>query len=302
MRTPTRQSLGAVMATMAMVALAACGGGTDDNGQADGGGDTGGGDKSLTIGYIPWDEDIAVTHVWKQVLEDKGYEVEMKQLDVAPTFVGLSQGDIDLFFDAWLPTTHSDYWDQYGDEVEDIGVWYDNAKLTIAVPEYVDAQSIADLKGNAETFDGRIVGIEPGAGLTRITKDEAMPTYGLDDYKLLTSSTSAMLSELKKATNNQEPIVVTLWRPHWAYEAFPIRDLEDPEGAMGEAEEIHTLAREGFGEEFPEVTAMLKKFSMDDEQLGSLENLTLREHQKDPAKGAEIWLKDNPDFVKSLEG
>ncbi|HET6626352.1 MAG TPA: glycine betaine ABC transporter substrate-binding protein [Nocardioidaceae bacterium] len=300
MRTPTRRVLGAVLATVSMVALAACGADTDETDSA--GGDGGGEDKSLTIGYIPWDEDIAVTHTWTKILEDEGYDVEMKQLDVAPTFVGLAKGDIDLFFDAWLPTTHSDYWDKYGDQVEDIGVWYDNAKLTIAVPEYVDAKTIADLKGNADTFDGKIVGIEPGAGLTRITKDEAIPTYGLDDYNLLTSSTSAMLSELKKATDNEEPIVVTLWRPHWAYDAFPIRDLEDPEGAMGEAEEIHTLAREGFSEDFPEVTDMLKKFTMDDTQLGSLESLVLREQKDDPEKGVEMWLEDNADFVKSLKG
>jgi glycine betaine/proline transport system substrate-binding protein len=298
MRTTKRRILGALSATVAMVALAACGGSSEA-------GDTeasGGSDKSLTIGYIPWDEDIAVTHVWTQVLEDKGYDVEMKQLDVAPTFVGLAEGDIDLFFDAWLPTTHSDYWEDYGDQVEDIGVWYDNAKLTIAVPEYVDAQTIADLQGNASTFDGKIVGIEPGAGLTRITQDEAMPTYGLDDYELVTSSTAAMLTELQKATENKEPIVVTLWRPHWAYDAFPIRDLEDPEGAMGEAEEIHTLAREGFSEDFPEVTAMLENFTMDDAQLGALENLVLREHKDDPATGAQVWLEENPDFVESLEG
>jgi len=298
MRTNTRRVLGAVTASVAMLALAACGGNSDASGDNASGGE----DNTLTIGYIPWDEDIAVTHTWAQVLEDQGYDVEMKQLDVAPTFVGLSKGDIDLFFDAWLPTTHSDYWDKYGDQVEDIGVWYDNAKLTIAVPEYSDMHSIADLKGNADTFDGKIVGIEPGAGLTRITKDEAIPTYGLEDYNLLTSSTAAMLSELQKATENEEPIVVTLWRPHWAYDAFPIRDLEDPEGAMGEAEEIHTLAREGFSEDFPEVTEMLKNFQMDDAQLGALENLVLREHKDDPAEGASMWLENNPDFVESLKG
>ena len=26
-----------------------------------------------------------------------------------PTFVGLDRGDIDLFFDAWLPSTHASY-------------------------------------------------------------------------------------------------------------------------------------------------------------------------------------------------
>lgn len=292
-------------ASVAMLGLAACGGSSSS--ATSGNGDTsasgGGSGKSITIGYIPWDEDIAVTNTWKKVLEDKGYNVTMKQLDVAPTFVGLAQGDIDLFFDAWLPNTHADYWAKYGSKIDDVGVWYDNAKLTIAVPDYVDVQSLSDLKGKANEFNGQIIGIEPGAGLTRITKDKMMPAYGLNDsYKLVTSSTSAMLASLKKAVDAKKPIVVTLWRPHWAYAAFPIRDLKDPKGAMGKAEKIHTLARKGFAQDFPQVTSMLKNFTMDDQQLGSLENLVLQQNKDNPQAGVDAWLKDNQDWLSSLGG
>ncbi len=307
MKRTLRSIATATTAGIAILGLAACG--SSDSGSA--GSDTasgsssasGGGGGTITIGYIPWDEDITVTNTWKQVLEDQGYTVETKQLDVAPTFVGLSKGDIDLFFDAWLPKTHEDYWKKYGDKIDDMGVWYDNAKLTMAVPDYVDVQSIADLKGKADEFNGKIIGIEPGAGLTRITQDQAIPDYQLgDSYKLLTSSTAAMLSELKKATDAKKPVVVTLWRPHWAYAAFPIRDLKDPKNAMGDAEKIHTLARQGFANDFPDVAKMLGKFTMNDEQLGSLENLVLQENSDDPAKGVNEWLKDNPDFVSQLTG
>src|SRR3546814_14555951 len=74
---------------------------------------------SVTIGYIPWDEDIAVTYLWQHVLEENGFDVTLEQLDVAPNFVGVAEGDLDLFFDTWLPLTHEDYWTQYGDQVDD---------------------------------------------------------------------------------------------------------------------------------------------------------------------------------------
>lgn len=257
---------------------------------------------SVTIGYIPWDEDIAVTYLWQHVLEENGFDVTLEQLDVAPTFVGVAEGDLDLFFDTWLPITHEDYWTQYGDQVEDLGVWYDNAKLTIAVPEYVDATTIADLAGMEDTFGSEIVGIEVGAGLTRVTRDEAMPAYGLDGYDLTTSSTTAMLAALKEATEGEEPIVVTLWRPHWAYAAYPIKDLEDPEGAMGDAEEIHTIARKGFSEEFPDLAEAISAFQMDDELLGSLEAAIFQDNPDDPAAGVAAWAAENQEFVDSLLG
>ncbi len=248
---------------------------------------------TVHIGWMPWDEDIAVTYLWKDVLEGEGYTVELTQADAALIYSGVAEGDLDLFFDAWLPVTHEDYMAEYGDRIEDIQVWYDNAKLTWAVPEYVDAQSIADLKGMADTFDSRIIGIEPSAGLMRISINDVVPGYELDDYEVVEGSTPAMLAELERATNDEEPIVVTLWRPHWAYGVYDIRDLEDPEGLLGDAEEIHILGTDGFSAEFPEVAEWLGNFEMNDDQLASLENLIINEYGEGEEEAAvDEWLSD----------
>lgn len=282
----------AVASALALSLLAACGPGDTGSG--------GGASKQLTIPIAAgWDEDIAVSHLWKYALEQKGYQVKLPQVDIGPAFAGVAKGDFDLFFDAWLPETHSDYWKQYQNRVEDLGIWYDSATLNIAVPKYVDAETIGDLKGMESTFGGTITGIDSGAGLTRITRDEAMPKYGLDGYKLRTSSTTAMLSALKKATDAKKPIVVTLWHPHWAYSAFPIKDLKDPEGAMGKAEEVHFIGRKGFSQDFPDMAKAFKQFKIDDKTLASLENTVLQEHD-DPAAGAEAWAKQNQDFVDAM--
>ncbi|MGB6058866.1 MAG: glycine betaine ABC transporter substrate-binding protein [Microthrixaceae bacterium] len=292
--------LAGLLLPLAMVA-AACSSDSDD-GSADS--DSGGSDaKTISIAYIPWDEDIAVTYLWKQVLEDNGYKVSAEQLDVAPTFQGIADGNVDLFFDTWLPTTHADYWEEFGDKVEDLGVWYDNAILTIAVPDYMDADSIADLASVADQVNGEIIGIEPGAGLTRVTKDEAIPGYKLGDaFKLVTSSTTAMLTALDKAIAEKEPIVVTLWRPHWAYSAYPIRDLKDPEGLMGGAEEIHVIGRKGFSDDHKEVADALANFKLDDEQLASLEAEIFGDDPSNPdiEGGVSRWIKDNQDFVDGM--
>lgn len=249
--------------------------------------------KTIKIGWIPWDEDVAATYLWKRILEDEGYQVELTQLDVAPVFEGVASGDLDLFLDAWLPVTHEDYWAEYGDQLEDLTVWYDNGLLTWAVPEYVDVESIADLAGREDEFGGRIIGIEPGSGLMRVSREAVMPGYGLEDYELVEGSTPAMLAELERAIKEEAPIVVTLWRPHWAYSAFPVKDLEDPKGLLGEAEELHAVAREGFSADFPEVAEWISAFELDDEQLASLEDLVLNEYGSGQEEAAvEEWLSD----------
>lgn len=297
--------LGALLA-LGLVA-AACGDDSDE---------TAGGDSSTTvagdatgsgrggtieIGVIPWDEDVAVTHLWAHILTEAGYEVELTQLDVGPTFQGLAAGDLDLFLDAWLPATHEDYWAKHGDDLEDLGVWFDQGTLNLAVPSYVDVDTIADLAGNAGMFDGRIIGIEPGAGLMRVTRDAAMPGYGLDDYTLVEGSTPAMLAELDRALAAEEPIVVTLWHPHWAYAAYDIKDLEDPDGLMGDAEEMHAVARSGFAADFPEVARWLAAFELTDEQLASLEDLMFNTYDDgEEAEAVAEWLED-PDNAAAVE-
>jgi glycine betaine/proline transport system substrate-binding protein len=304
----------------AALLLTACGGAVDDAGEAasdggeeaasddgesaEGGGDVGEG-REVTIGWIPWEEDIAVTNLWQVILEENGYEVAQQQADVGPMFDGVATGEVDLFLDAWLPNTHSDYWEQYGEEVEDLGPWLDEAPLTLVVPAYVDeVETIEDLADNAELFDSRIVGIEPGSGLARITSDEVMPAYGLEDWDHVTGSTAAMLSELEAAIADEEPIVVTLWEPHPAYGRFDLKNLEDPELALGEPDEIRALARAGFSDDFPELVQAFEQFDFDAATLADLEVAVLVDAgEGNELEGARTWLDENRDHVAAwLEG
>ncbi|HLS04082.1 MAG TPA: glycine betaine ABC transporter substrate-binding protein [Actinomycetales bacterium] len=312
----------AALGAAAALTLGACG--ADDNGDSDNGTENGGTtetddtngeseggegseDKTISISiHSGWDEGIAVSYLWKAALEEAGYEVELGDpAEAGPNYVAIAGGDFDLNFDMWLPITHEDYWDEYGDDMEQLGYWYDQAVLTIAVNEDAPIDSLTELADHADEFGNRIVGIEPGAGLTRVTQDEAIPTYGLEGMDFVESSTPAMLAELSGATDNNENIVVTLWRPHWAYDEFPIKDLEDPEGAMGDAEKIYMVGRDGFSADHPEVAEAIGNFKLTDEQLFSLENIMFNEDGgEDPEGSLAKWLEDedNKAFFDSMLG
>ncbi|WP_217178902.1 glycine betaine ABC transporter substrate-binding protein [Streptomyces sp. AC495_CC817] len=288
----------AALAAAASLALAGCA--TDGAGGTTGltGGDApSGGDKGvITLGFLPsWTDGLSTAYLLQDQLGKLGYDVRMKTLtEAGPLYTGLAQGDVDVFPSAWPEVTHAEYMAKYGDDIEDLGTYYDNAKLTIAVPEYTDIDSIDDLVGAGDRFGGRIVGIEPGAGLTGQTQ-KMMPAYGLDgEYQLVTSSTAAMLTELKAATEKQEDIVVTLWRPYWANDAFPVKDLEDPKGAMGTAEGLHFLGTSGFSDEFPEAADLISKIMLDDAQYGALEDLVVNEYGEGrEAEAVDAWLEEH---------
>ena len=136
-------------------------------------------DRTIELGYVLWDSEIASTHVVAAVLMDElGYDVELTSVDAGPMFTGLAQGDFDAIVAAWLPATHEAYMEQYGDQVVDLGVNLDGADIGWAVPAYVEVDSITELNANADLFGGEIIGIDPGAGLMRAS-DAAFDVYGL---------------------------------------------------------------------------------------------------------------------------
>ncbi len=285
--------------TAGALALAGCSGeeAKDDSGKG-----APAGDKDITIGMFNWDEGIAATHLWKHILEEEGYNVKIETADPGPVFQGVADGDYDLALDVWLPLTHESYIDQYGKDMVELGAWNDDALLTIAVNSDAPIDSLTELADNADVFDNKLVGIEAGAGLTKITEEEVIPAYGLEKMDFQISSTPAMLTELKSAMDKDRDIAVTLWKPHWAYDAFDIKDLEDPDHMLGEAESIFSYGSKEFPEKFPEVAEWITNFKMDTELLHSLENKMFNENEDAANYDAIVaeWVGENQEYVDSL--
>ena len=166
-----------------------------------------------------------------------GYEVELLQTDIAPQYQGLATGSIDIMLMSWQPGTHEDYIKKVGTKVVNLGLLYTHARLGWVVPGYIpesDLKSIEDLKKPEvrEKLDGTITGIDPGAGLTRLS-EKAIEDYGLD-YALQVSSGAGMTAALERAVRRKEWIVVTGWSPHWMFGAYDLRYLDDPKGVLGQ--------------------------------------------------------------------
>lgn len=285
-----------VLALGAAAALALTGCTTD--GSSDGASNSKG---TVTIGMFNWDEDIAVTHLWKAVLEEQGYEVDITTADPGPVFQGLANGDFDTVLDIWLPLTHESYIEMYGDKIVELGAWNNEARNAIAVNADAPIDSLEELAANADLFGNQLVGIEAGAGLTKATEEAVVPGYGLENMEYVISSTPAMLTELDTAMGKGDNIVVTLWQPHWAFDAYDLKVLEDPLESLGSAESIYSYGSSTFKEEFPEVAEWISNFEMSSDQLHSLEAMMFNDYTGDDyAPIVAEWISENQEYVDGL--
>jgi glycine betaine/proline transport system substrate-binding protein len=250
-------------------------------------------EKSVTIGWTAWSDAEFVTKLTKRILEDRmDVQVNMTMADIGIQYQGIKKGDLDFMMMAWLPNTHQDYWKKVRDEADSLGILYTDAILGWAVPAYVDdkIQSIADLKGNADMFDGKIQGIDPGAGLMRLSAN-AMKEYGLDDYELVSASGAAMTAALERAIRRKEPIVVTTWKPHWMFGKWKLRMLKDPRKALGSEENVRVIARPGFYQDMPDVAAFLSRIYL---PLDELQTYMFKASESSYDEAVDEYIKKNP--------
>ncbi len=254
-------------------------------------------EKTANLVYVNWAEGIAYTNLAKVVLEEKlGYEVNITSADVGPAYVSVAQGEFDAFMETWLPVLHADYMERFGDNLIDLGHVYENTQSGLVVPAYVTIDRIAELADHADKIEGRIVGIDAGAGIMS-TAAQVIERYDLD-LELVASSGPAMTAALQEAISREEWIVVTGWDPHWKFGRYDLKFLEqDEDKVVWEPENIHILGRLGLEEEKPELAAFLRAFSLTTDELGDL-MVKVEDAGGDAENVARQWMNDHPEVIQ----
>ena len=258
------------------------------------------GKKKVRIGYVEWACATASSSTVQAVLQEKmGYDVELIPVSAAAMWKALEIGDIDALTTAWLPITHAHYVKSMKDKVVNLGPNCAGAGIGLVVPKYVTINSIEEMNANADKFGGRIIGIDPGAGIMSAT-EKALEEYNLSKFKLIDSSGAMMTATLANKIKNNEWVVVTGWTPHWKFARWDLKYLEDPKGVYGGAEEILTFVRKGLKEDMPEVYNFLDNFHWTLAEIG--QQMGWNAEGAQPYDSAKRWISENPDRVNEWIG
>lgn len=141
----------------------------------------------------------------------------------------------------------------------------------------------------------KIIGIEPGAGITGLSHDTLEQYENLEGWTLQESSTAGMIGTLDQAIRNEEPVIVTGWTPHWMFSAYDLKFLEDPKGVLGGAENINTVVRKDLEKDLPDVYTVLDRFHWETEDM---EKVMYDAQNADFETAAAEWVEKNDDKVK----
>lgn len=250
--------------------------------------------KKIELVYVEWSSGVASTNVIRVVLEQQGYTVKLTPVSAAAMWQAVASGDADAMVSAWLPTTHGHYLKQVKNKVVDLGPNLEGTHIGLVVPDYVTVDSITELKHQADRFQRRIIGIDPGAGLMSKT-EEMIDLYQLD-FDLIEGSGATMVAALNDAITAKQWILVTGWTPHWKFVRWDLKFLTDPENAYGQNGRIHTVVRRELKESMPEVYRILDRFHWSSDEMMALMEQN-RHKRANPYQNAQQWVSDHPERV-----
>ena len=258
--------------------------------------------KTVRMADVGWTDNTAQNGLFKNVLKGLGYETEDQVLALPVIMESLKNKDLDIFLDNWMPSNAANvqpYLDAKSLDMLEPNLT--GAGYGPVVPDYVAAAGVKDIKdlaANADKFDKKFYGIEPGNDGNKIVQAKIDdPANGLKGWELVESSEQGMLAQAEKSMKKQEWIAFLGWAPHPVMGQMKLVYLTGFEkDGFGDAQ-IKTLTRPGYSAECANVGKLLAnlKFTLPMEST----IMDAIGGGADGEKAAADWLKANPGVLDS---
>lgn len=251
--------------------------------------------KTIKMGVMQWNDLVCPSLVTKKLMEkDYGYKIKVVPFfEWGIAYSALAKGDVDILmsqinFVAW------DYWNRFKNKLEKLSASSHGLMQGIVVPSYVPIDSIDQLNQYKDKFDKKIIGIEPGAGLMRQTR-QVIKAYNLD-FELVDGSTAAMTAMLQSALAKKQWIATILWTPSWMTQKFDVKFLKDPKHVQQPPQTYYWIAHKGFSKEYPRARQIMAGVF-----VPLADNIKMTGYIKDgmtPDQAVDKWLNDHKVLTK----
>lgn len=254
-------------------------------------------DKTISMGTMSWEDLTPITGITKKVLEDAGYTVKVTSFsEWGIAYAALTKGDTQIMT-SQTDYVAQDYWNKNKNKLEKISPVSHGLFQAIAVPKYVDIDSMDQLNASADKFGGKIIGIEPGSGLMRDTAN-AVKAYDLK-LQLVEGSTAGMTAALKSAIDRKDWIAVTLWEPSWMTQKFDVKWLKDPKSIFPPPQSYYWIGQKGFVEAHPEAREIIASIYVPLADITAINGAVKDGKSMDDA--IADWIKSHADLIKRWE-
>jgi glycine betaine/proline transport system substrate-binding protein len=316
------------LATVAVMVLSACGGGsieeqTEANEEA--AGEAGGECGDLNMAVNPWVGYEASAYVVGTVAQDQlGCTVNYKELKEDVAWQGFGTGEVDVVIEDWgHPDLEKKFFEGEGDGTAmdmgpqgNVGIigWYVPPWLAEEHPDILEWENLnkyaADFATSESGGKGQFLGADP----SYVQFDEAIVSNLDLDFKVVFSgSEAASIEAFRKAEENKEFLIGYFYEPQYFMAEVPLAKVALPpyeEGCQADPQDVAC--------DYPETE--LKKIvgtdwaASDSTAVGLVENFSwtnedqnvvagyIADEGMSPEEAATKWIEENQDKVDAWLG
>jgi len=268
-----------------------------------------------------WTGQFVTTRIMGSVLKKAGYNIEYVQADYIAQFAGLQSGDLTIAMEIW-ETTGREAMDKATKtgKVENVGEtgmqaieewWYPSymKERCPGLPDWKALNKCAKEFSTPETAPkGRYLG---GPVTWGGFDDERAEALGLDFEVVHAGTDAALFAELESAYQRKAPILLWVYAPHWAPSKYKGEWVEFPKysaACYNDAKAgmnpnakydcgkprgpIWKVAWSGLKDKWPGAYAALKKFNINNDEMGAMVGAVDLDGKKVEAVVAE-WMQKN---------
>ena len=274
-----------------------------------------------------WTGQFITTKIMGSVLKKAGYNVKYVQADYIAQFAGLQTGDLDVAMEIW-ETTGREAMDKATKtgKVENVGEtgmqaieeWWYPAYMKERCPGLPDWKALNKCAKEFSTPETAPKGRYLGGPVTwGGFDDERAEALGLDFEVVHAGTDAALFAELESAYQRKAPILLWIYAPHWApskykgewvkFPKYTAACYNDPKaGPNPDAKydcgkprgPIWKVAWAGVKDKWPGAYAALKKFKINNEEMGAMVGAVDLDGKKVDDVVAD-WMKKNEARWKS---
>jgi glycine betaine/proline transport system substrate-binding protein len=183
---------------------------------------------TVRMARATWDTGWWQAEVYRQLLEELGYEVPLPTtLDNPPFYQSVAFGDVDLWVNGWFPL-HNTYEDTFSEGAEIVGYVAQGGALQgylidKATADEYGITSVEDMtKDEIQVlFDANgdgladLVACPPGWGCEEVISHQFEALGWDDDFNAIKAGYSASMADALGRFQNGEPIFFYTWTPNW---------------------------------------------------------------------------------------
>lgn len=261
---------------------------------------------------VGWTGVTVKTELAVNILEALGYEASNTRVPLGIAYNAMKMNDADVFLGNWMPSMANvaDKFFKEGTVIKYVANM-PGAQYTLAAPTYVvegGLTDFTDIAKYADKLDHKIYGIEAGNDGNKVIQtmiDQNM--FGLGDFKLVPSSETAMLAQVRSFARQGKWIVFLGWQPHYMNEIIDMKYLTgstaETFGADNGTATVYTNIRRGFAEEHPNVAVFLTNLIFPVSMMNEIMAILHENKELTPAKAGISWIRQHPEIYRGwLEG